>query len=194
MKNLVMLGDSLTYGYGVYKKDSVAVLLQNRFKEFNIINSGVNGDTTREAIVRLKKDVLDYNPDIVTILFGSNDCAPGEYSYVTVFEFEKNLDTIIKSIYSQNSKAEIILITPPPVDETVFMPWTTNKRLLPYCEAIRKKSEEYSCHLCDFNVYLTQKSNGELESFLQEDGCHLSEKGYILFFRCLEKILKESKL
>lgn len=194
MKNLVMLGDSLTYGYGVYKKDSVAALLQNRFKELNIINSGVNGDTTREAIVRLKKDVLDYNPDIVTILFGSNDCAPSEYSYVTVFEFEKNLDTIIKSIYNQNSKTEIILITPPPVDETVFMPWTTNKRLLPYCEAIRKKSEEYSCHLCDFNVYLTQKSNGELESFLQEDGCHLSEKGYILFFRCLEKILKESKL
>lgn len=191
MKNLVMFGDSLTYGYGVYKKDSVAALLQNSFADFNIINSGANGDTTREALVRLKKDVLDYNPHIITILFGSNDCAPSEYSYVTVFEFEKNLDTIIKSIYSQNSKAEIILITPPPVDETVFMPWTTNKRLLPYCEAIRKKSDEYGCHLCDFNVYLTQKSNGELESFLQEDGCHLSEKGYICFFDCLSDILKK---
>ena len=46
MKNLVMFGDSLTYGYGVYKKDSVAALLQNSFADFNIINSGVNGDTT----------------------------------------------------------------------------------------------------------------------------------------------------
>lgn len=191
MKNLVMFGDSLTYGYGVYKKDSVAALLQNSFENLNIINSGVNGDTTREAVLRLKKDVLDCNPDIVTILFGSNDCAPSEYSYVTVFEFEKNLDIIIKSIYSKNSKAEIILITPPPVDETVFMPWTTNKRLLPYCEAIRKKADEYSCRLCDFNVYLTQKSNGELESFLQEDGCHLSEKGYICFFDCLSDIIKK---
>ena len=191
MKNLVMFGDSLTYGYGVYEKDSVAALLQNSFADFNIINSGVNGDTTREAIVRLKKDVLDYNPHIVTILFGSNDCAPSEYSYVTVFEFEKNLDTIIKSIYSQNSKAEIILITPPPVDETVFMPWTTNKRLLPYCEAVRKKSDEHGCHLCDFNVYLTLKSIGEFVSFLQEDCCHLSEKGYICFFVCLSDILKK---
>lgn len=189
MKNVVLFGDSLTLGYGVYKEDSLACLLEKRFPKLNIINSGVNGDTTREAVLRLENDVLNFNPDLVTILFGTNDCAPSEWDYRTVDEFQSNLEIIINRILEKNANCHIILITPPPVDETVFMPWTTNKRLAPYCEAIRELSESKSCILADFNKHISKISGGDVENYLQEDGCHLSEQGYILFSKFIGDII-----
>ena len=179
MKNIVLFGDSLTYGYGVFKKDSIAALLQEKFKKLAVINSGVNGDTTREALKRLDYDVLSFSPVAVTVLFGSNDCAPSEGCYRTIVEFKSNLNAIIDRIYKKNIGTKVILITPPPVDETVFMPWTTNSRIFNYSEAIREICREKGCILCDFNVYMTQESGGDIKSFLQEDGCHLSESGYM---------------
>jgi len=191
--NIVLFGDSLTFGYGVYKKDSISSLLQNRFPQDNIINSGINGDTTREAVKRLFDDVLRNEPDIVTILYGSNDCAPSDYGYRTIVEFENNLDIIISRIREISPKTEIIMITPPPVDETVFMPWTTNKRIEPYCQMIKEKAKEYDCIFLDFNKIFSEESKDNLEEYLQEDGCHLSEKGYICFYESLYPIIEKLK-
>ena len=188
-EKIVMFGDSLTFGYGVNKKDSITKLIAAK-TGIKTINSGVNGDTTRWALKRLEKDVLKHNGDIVTILFGSNDSAPSDYCYVTPYEYEKNLNVMIEQINIQNPSAQIILITPPPVDDTVFMPYTTNKRLSTYIEIIRKISQERNIPLCDFNSYLTFVSGGNMEEYLQEDGCHLSEKAYLCFCECLYETIK----
>ena len=190
MKNAVLFGDSLTYGYGVYKKDALACLLEQRFPELNIINSGVDGDTTREALLRIERDVLSFNPYITTILFGTNDCAPGEWSRRTVEEFQGNMEMIIDMIRLKSPKCHIILITPPPVDETVFMPWTTNKRLAPYCDAVRDLAETKNCLRADFNKHISEISQGDMETFLQEDGCHLTEKSYIYLSRFIGDIVE----
>ena len=189
MKNIVLFGDSITYGYGVFKKDGIAALIQDRFKKFSIINSGLNGDTTRWALKRLNYDVLSFSPYIVTVLFGSNDCAPSENSYITLFEFEKNIDSIIENILNKNCSSNIILITPPPVNENVFMPYTTNRRLLPYCSVIRNSAKKYGCFLCDLNKDFMSEAKENIEKYLQEDGCHLSEDGYKLFYKSLEPVI-----
>ena len=68
----VGFGDSLTYGYGVENgasfMDRLEIALPEAFPDinWNIINGGINGHTTREGLSRIKGDVLDYNPDIVT--------------------------------------------------------------------------------------------------------------------------------
>lgn len=190
MKNAVLFGDSLTFGYGVYKEDSLSYLLGKRFTELNIINSGVDGNTTREALLRIENDVLSYNPFIATILFGTNDCAPGEWSHRTVEEFQSNMEMIIDRIRQKSPQCHIILITPPPVDETVFMPWTTNKRLAPYCDVVRDLSETKNCLLADFNKYILEISQGDMETFLQEDGCHLTEKSYIYLSQFIGNIFE----
>ncbi len=188
-KKIVMFGDSLTFGYGVLKKDSIEYLLKN--KGYDIINSGVNGDNTRNALARIEKDVLFYDCDIVTILFGSNDSAPSEYYYVTPFEYKENIKKIIAAIRAKNKETKIVLITPPPVDDSVFMPYTTNKRLSKYIEIIREVSEEENTLLCDFNLYLSFYSKGDISPYLQEDGCHLSEKGYISFASCILETIEK---
>ena len=191
MRNLVLFGDSLTYGYGVFKKDNIASLIQNRFKKLSVINSGVNGDTTREALKRLNRDVISFSPVIATILFGSNDSAPSENAYRTIYEFNKNMRAIIDTIKTSKKGTEIILITPPPVDDGVFMPSTTNARLAPYCDAIREIAQRQGLFLCDLNKEFPRMSGGNIEPYIQEDGCHLTEQGYMAFYNCLEPLIAE---
>ena len=191
MRNLVLFGDSLTYGYGVFKKDNIASLIQNRFKKLSVINSGVNGDTTREALKRLNRDVISFSPVIATILFGSNDSAPSENAYRTIYEFNKNMRAIIDTIKTSKKGTEIILITPPPVDDGVFMPSTTNARLAPYCDAIREIAQRQGLFLCDLNKEFPRMSGGNIEPYIQEDGCHLTEKGYMAFYNRLEPLIAE---
>lgn len=56
-----------------------------------MINSGVGGNTSREALDRIGKDVLVYRPDLVMVEFGGNDATPDPNREVSPDEFEENL-------------------------------------------------------------------------------------------------------
>lgn len=74
---IVCFGDSVTFGWNIPYPESYPMLLQKKLKESYpeaiVINSGIGGDTTIGGLVRLQKDVLDYNPDIIIINLGLND-------------------------------------------------------------------------------------------------------------------------
>ena len=82
-------GDSITYGYCAdYGTDYVSLLrkqLKEDFPQMDITvkNKGENGETSREGLRRLEGDVLHYNPQLVIMLFGSNDCAFSDYQPVS---------------------------------------------------------------------------------------------------------------
>ena len=92
---IVGFGDSLTFGYGVSQRTTYTRRLEAFLPQcypsvnWKIQNSGINGDTTREALQRLQKDVLRHHPNIVFILFGSNDSSFLEGQYRTPYEYEK---------------------------------------------------------------------------------------------------------
>lgn len=44
--------------------------------EFCVINAGVGGNSDREKIARLEKDVLAHNPDFILLEFGGNNSDP----------------------------------------------------------------------------------------------------------------------
>ena len=86
--NIVFLGDSVTHG--VFELTEDPYIDYDRFgshsmkfhkmlctlfpwAHFNIINSGVNGDSAQMGLARFERDVLSYRPDLVVISFGLND-------------------------------------------------------------------------------------------------------------------------
>lgn len=69
---LVLLGDSLIYGYGVPRRDCWVRLAAER-TGFELINRGVNGDTTGGMLARLGPHVLEERPAKVFLLGGAND-------------------------------------------------------------------------------------------------------------------------
>ena len=103
-KIIIAFGDSLTAGYGVVSPGKNYVVFLSEMLKIPVINAGVTGDNTSDALVRLKEDVLDKNPDVVTVLLGGNDFFGG-YSEEVV---KANLRTIIRRI--KKTGAKVILI------------------------------------------------------------------------------------
>lgn len=71
-KNIICFGDSITFGYGAAQGQDYPTALA-KLVDCPVINAGIDGDTTNEALRRLKDDVLDREPLVVVIEFCGND-------------------------------------------------------------------------------------------------------------------------
>lgn len=108
---VILLGDSLTAGYGLAHEDSFPEQLQEQFNQtsmtVNIINAGVSGDTSRGGLERLDWAVapyLDHPNPVLTIALGANDGLRGLDPNKT----KDNIETIIKR--AQDKGMDIFLI------------------------------------------------------------------------------------
>lgn len=69
---IVCFGDSLTEGVGADPGRDYPSQLKERVS-LPVINAGVRGNTSADALARLDKDVLTHDPKIVIITLGGND-------------------------------------------------------------------------------------------------------------------------
>ena len=113
-ETLLILGDSISVGYGINQKDNWVSMLQSKFKNdgtsIKLINSSVSGDTTSGGLQRLKRDLQKFDPDYVLIELGGNDALRG----YPIKRIKDNLQTMIALIKSNNSKALLMQIRIPP--------------------------------------------------------------------------------
>jgi len=77
---IVMLGDSLTEGWGVPVEDTFAKRVERRYAEHGVtaeaINTGVGNWNTVQEVELFFTDAYRYNPDIVVLNFAVNDAEP----------------------------------------------------------------------------------------------------------------------
>jgi len=97
-RTIVAFGDSLTSGYGAARGEDYPSKLAIGMG-IEVINAGVNGDTTESAIARIDADVLSKKPRIVIVGLGGNDVLGG----VPIETTEANLRTIVKRIQGGGS-------------------------------------------------------------------------------------------
>ena len=98
---IVCFGDSITKrGYG----DIIAKSLDIRS-----ISAGVGGNNTAQGLRRMDKDVLDHDPDIVIIFFGTNDLRVDSHKHIKFKDYKKNLHEMIKR--SRRAGAKALLCT-----------------------------------------------------------------------------------
>ena len=71
-KIIVCFGDSITFGYGAGPGEDYPTALA-RLVRAPVINAGIDGDSSTEALQRLKSDCIDRDPFLVIIEFGGND-------------------------------------------------------------------------------------------------------------------------
>jgi acyl-CoA thioesterase-1 len=91
---IVVLGDSLTAGYGLPPGEDFPAVLQEELREDGIDvvveNAGVSGDTTSGGLARLDW-ALGNDPEFVIVELGANDALRGIDPEIT----RRNLDTIL---------------------------------------------------------------------------------------------------
>jgi len=113
-KKLLILGDSISAGYGIAASANWVSLLQNEFDKENLnitlINSSVSGDTSIGGLSRIKTALRSFNPEFVLIELGGNDALRG-YPPKNI---ENNLSEIIKEVKKNGSKPFLMQIRIPP--------------------------------------------------------------------------------
>lgn len=104
---ILVVGDSLSAGYGMALEESWPRLLENRLQDngqrYRVINASITGDTTQGGMTRLPRLLKTYQPAVVILELGGNDGLRGFSLQVT----RSNLDTMIRD--SQAAGAQVLL-------------------------------------------------------------------------------------
>lgn len=126
MLNFLFQGDSITdagrddenednFGLGCgYVLLTASDFLKNRKGEFRFINRGVSGDRITDVYARIKEDIINLNPDFMSILIGVNDVAH-ELTMkcgVDTDKFEKIYSMLIQEVKEALPHIKIIIIEP----------------------------------------------------------------------------------
>jgi len=101
-ENIICFGDSITFGYGVQPTETYPLALA-KMVSLPVINSGIDGDTSTEALRRLETDVLTRSPRLVIIEFGGND-------FLRKVPFEKTVDNIREMVVRIQASGAMVAV------------------------------------------------------------------------------------
>lgn len=104
---VLIVGDSLSAGYGIAREASWVTLLGERLEredyEYRVVNASISGDTTQGGLQRLPRALEKHDPAIVLIELGGNDGLRG-FPLALV---KRNLASMIE--LSQAAGAHVVL-------------------------------------------------------------------------------------
>lgn len=107
---IIAFGDSLTYGYQLQREESYPSLLNQELNsDYNIVNYGINGNTTVDGLRRFQEMINIERPKLVILALGGNDVLRRISKETTI----KNLNSMI-SIAKKNNVQVILLPNPEP--------------------------------------------------------------------------------
>ena len=163
-KKLLILGDSISAGFGIKQSQNWTSLMKSSFskegKSLKIINSSISGDTTSGGLSRISRDLNTCKPDFVLVELGGNDALRG----YPISRIKQNLLKIVSIISNNQSIAIIMQIKIPP---------NYGKKYIEAFENIYSEvASETDAKLISFmleNVALK-------EDLMQPDGIHPNEK------------------
>lgn len=162
-------------------------LLYAVYPELNlrITNSGISGNTSRDLLERFDRDVIELNPQWVSICIGINDVwrqfdTPGMPDYA-VFpeEYEGNLRRMIE--LSQQTAKGVILVSP-----YYMEPNREDKmraRMQEYVDICERLSEEYGCRFVNFQTMYDRYFQLQHPSLVAWDRVHPNQIGSTLMAR-----------
>ncbi len=163
-KKLLILGDSISAGFGLKESENWVELFNNSFdaERMNItmINSSVSGDTTIGGLSRIGNVLKEHKPEYVLIELGGNDALRG----YPLNQIKTNLLKIVDASLESKAKPLIMQIKIPP---------NYGKRYVEAFENIYIEiSNEKDIPLLTF---LLEKVALD-QSLMQPDGIHPNEK------------------
>lgn len=159
-RTILVLGDSLSAGYGIGEAAGWVSLLQQKLHseqyDYHVVNASISGETTTGGLRRLDSLLAKWQPELVIIELGGNDGLRG----VNLKTIESNLSRMIAQ--AQSTPADVILLG-------MHIPPNYGPR---YTDGFHRiyhtLSEEYSISLVPF-LLDNVATNSEL---MQPDGIH----------------------
>jgi len=140
-KTILVVGDSLCKGVSLNEERKRYFFLKNSFAnnlskvfEANIVNTAKFGTTIQHGAEKLEERLLRYNPEIVLIEYGGNDCdfawdeiALDPYSEhkpnTPLSEYEAHLIGMVELVRKHGAKP--VVMTLPPLNAVDYFNWFT---------------------------------------------------------------------
>ncbi|QDE33186.1 arylesterase [Shewanella polaris] len=157
---VLILGDSLSAGYGMSEDQGWVQLLRNELPQNNIVNGSVSGETTAGGLRRLPNLLESSQPDLVVIELGGNDGLRG----FPPNQLKLNLTKIIEISTAHGAKVLLTEIMVPPN----YGPRYSKS----FTQTYHQLAEEYNIKLIPFFM---QKIATDT-NLMQRDGIHPNEQ------------------
>jgi len=158
---LLVLGDSLSAGYGIDPENGWVNLLQEDLgAEYKIVNGSISGDTTGGGLARLPLLLEKFQPDFVILELGGNDGLRGQPLKL----MKKNLAAMIALCTDANAVPVLFGMRIPPNYGRRF---TTA-----FADVYNQLADETDTLLIPFQL----DELAVTEGMIQQDGLHPTEK------------------
>ena len=197
---IVFFGDSITQA-GVERGGYIDLIRQevqqrSAGDKYELIGAGIGGNKVYDLYLRMEKDVLDKNPDMVVIYIGINDVwhKTSSGTGTDLNKFEQFYKAIIEKLKARNIK--VILCTPTVIGEKTDNSNPQDGDLNEYSKTIRRLAKEYALPLCDLRQFFAEAlkafnpANAE-RGIYTTDRVHLNPSGNMLVAKQLWEVIKQ---
>jgi acyl-CoA thioesterase-1 len=185
---IMTLGDSITRGErtGVRADETFSSVLQKELRErkinADVVNIGIGGERTDQALNRLAKDVIAQKPAAVVVMYGTND------SYVdkgqkeprlTLDQYRANLEALVAELRKANIKT--VLMTPPRWGDKAAngAGENPNVRLEKYVAVCREVAAKTNTPLADQYAHWSKRAKEGVDiGEWTTDQCHPNPRGH----------------
>jgi acyl-CoA thioesterase-1 len=177
-QTIVVVGDSLSSGYGIDAEQSWVAMLENRLQSegygYRVVNASIAGDTSAGGLARLPRLLEQHRPSLVIIELGGNDGLRGQ----PVATLRDNLASMIEQ--SELSGAAVVLagIQIPPN----YGPSYTRSLAAVYPEL----AQRFEVPLIEFLLADVALDRG----LMQPDGIHPNAAGQEIVFANVWRVLE----
>ena len=165
---VLALGDSLTFGTGASAETCYPTVLAV-LTGWNVVNAGVPGDTSTQALARLPALLAEHQPKLVIVSIGGND-------FLRKLP-ESDTRTHVHAICKQSlaAGAQVLLVAVPRATVAAALGQMTDHAL--YAEVSK-----------DLKIPLQREAWGEVlaQPDLRADAVHANARGYAQFARSVQ--------
>jgi lysophospholipase L1-like esterase len=200
---IIALGDSITKGVrtGVLAEETFAAGLERTLKDrgfpVRVTNIGIGGERTDQALTRLEKDVLSRKPQIVTIMYGTNDSYVDKGqtdSRITAEAYRKNLEALVQRMQAAGIRP--VLMTEPRWGAKATLNGAgehPNIRLERYLTECRAAATALKVPLVDHYSHWTKaEAAGQNLGDWTTDQCHPNPAGHRVLLETMLPVIEKA--
>lgn len=162
---IVFLGDSITDG-GEWGE---------LFPDSNVINRGINKDTTQGVLERIDT-IVDDNPSNIFIMVGINDLDLS----VPVETTKRNYKSFIEEIRNKSPNTQIYIQSLFPLNNELNGSKVSSESIVDLNKYLENLSSEYD-NTNFVNLYPHFQIDNQMDKKYTNDGTHLNGEGYLLW-------------
>ena len=162
--------------------------------KYEMLNRGISGNMIVDLYARIKSDVWNLQPDVLSILVGINDICHelGGKNGVDLERFEKVYRMLLEDTLKRLPNVKIMLCEPYVLHGTATdNDWAEFNKIRDYAKVIKNIANEYGLYFVPLQAKLDEYANAFGAEYYADDGVHPTPAGAKVIADEWLKVFKE---